>query len=54
MFIVLSVLISLANPVIAFDNTKIRCSADSECGKGDCWIGQCEPSGFCMAYYSCV
>jgi len=54
MFIVLSFLIYVSQPVIAYDNTKISCNSDSECGRGECWVGQCESSGFCMAYYNCV
>ena len=54
MFIVLSFLIFMSQPAVAYDSTKLRCSANSECGRGECWVGQCEPSGFCMAYYNCV
>lgn len=37
-----------------YDSSKMRCWDDAFCGKGECWEGRCQPSGFCVAYYSCV
>ena len=54
MAFIVAILLSMAEPVISYDNTTLRCHSDAECGRGECWIGQCEPTGYCMAYYNCV
>ena len=54
MAFIITLLLLASEPLITYDNTKLRCHADSGCGKGECWEGQCEPSGYCMAYYTCV
>lgn len=38
----------------AYDSSKMRCWDDAFCGKGECWVGRCKPTGYCVAYYSCV
>jgi hypothetical protein len=47
-------IMSFYSPDVAYDSTKIACHSSSECGKGECWTGICEPYGFCTAYYTCV
>ena len=54
MTVIIALLLSFYEPVIAYDNTKIRCRADVECGGGECWTGVCKVGGYCVGHYTCV
>lgn len=41
-------------PVVATSSDKIPCNHDVVCGKGECWEGVCQPTGYCVAYWTCV
>ena len=54
MWFLLFIMMSVSSPVTAEISDKIPCNHDVMCGKGDCWEGFCQSTGYCVAYWTCA